>query len=106
MIIFGAVLSAYAVMAAIAWAAVAYSIGKHYGEAHDGERSKTCQMEECLNPVLITTFLSLFWPLALIILAGLWWTKFWNTAGANSTMPAENSLPEKKKKKTDVEFVE
>jgi len=106
MIVAGAVLAAYSLVAAAVWAWVAYTMGQHYGEAHEGTRSETCQEPPCQNPVVITLFASLVWPVFFLVAFGFFWGMFWNKAGANSKLPPENGHPMTKKKDADVEFVE
>lgn len=104
MIVAGAVSSAYLLVAAIVWAWVAYTMGKHYGKVHGGEQAENCPEPACQNPVPITLFCSLLWPVFFVMGACFWWSSFWNTAGANATLPPENGHPTGKP--PDVEFVE
>lgn len=103
MIIAGAVLSCYLAIAALMWAWVAYTMGKHYGKEHDGKRSPNCSAYSCANPVSIVVVSSLLWPLLIVVGTGQWWNSLWSTAGANATLPPENSHPTAKA--PDVEFL-
>jgi len=105
MIIAGIVLSCYVVIAAVAWAWVAHSLGEHYGEEHSGERSASCLEVQCTKPVQITLLISALWPIFSVVGIGLWWHSFWKTAGSNGKLPPENEHPAPRKKAPDVEFL-
>jgi hypothetical protein len=104
MIVFGAIMSGYILVASVVWAIVAYQFGKHYGEKHDGQLSAECAHDACSYPALFVCLASTFWPLFFVFLTFQWWHSFWNTAGMNATLPPENSHPTAKP--PDVEFVE